>query len=82
MALFLCGVLLVQPKGVRYIPWVYWLTVVLIGMKPRSASDWHLIDKGIDETLTALGASSHQKVDCKKALENLRGIFAKLDMKP
>jgi hypothetical protein len=51
------------------------------GIKPRSASDWHLIDKGIDETLSALRASSPQQTECKKALENLREIFAKLDAK-
>jgi hypothetical protein len=51
------------------------------GLKPRSPSDWHLIDKGIDETLTALRASQPQKSECKKALENLRGIFSKLEAK-
>ena len=49
------------------------------GIKPRAASDWHLIDKGIDKALSALRADSPKQAECKKALTELRGQFEKLE---
>ena len=44
-------------------------------LKPRSPSDWHIIDKGIDEALTALRADTPNQGDCKKTITNLLDIF-------
>lgn len=51
------------------------------GIKPRAASDWHLIDKGIDNSLSALRANSPNLAECKKALADLRGLFERLEDK-
>ena len=51
------------------------------GIKPRAASDWHVIDKGIDQALSALRSSSPKQTDCKKSLADLRIQFEKLEVK-
>ena len=51
------------------------------GIKSRDASDWHLLDKSIDKTLSALRAGSPKKEDCKKSLIDLRTQFEKLEAK-
>ncbi|ANY90765.1 MULTISPECIES: hypothetical protein [Pseudomonas] len=45
------------------------------GIKPRAASDWHLLDKAIDRSLDALRASPPQQADCKAAMETLLKTF-------
>lgn len=38
------------------------------GLKPRSAADWHTIDKTIDAALTALRADAPNQAACRQAL--------------
>jgi hypothetical protein len=45
------------------------------GLKPRDASDWHLIDDAIDKALSALRAGTPSKADCKAAMANLLKTF-------
>ena len=52
------------------------------GLKPRAAGDWHLLDKAIDQALTALRADSPQQVDCNQAMTNLLQTFATLEAQP
>ena len=51
------------------------------GLKHRAASDWHIIDIGIDNALAALRADSSKPSECKKTLTELRGLFEKLEVK-
>ena len=51
------------------------------GLKPRDAANWHVLDKSIDNALTALRASSPQQADCKKAVSELLGTFDSLNPK-
>lgn len=48
------------------------------GLKPRSAADWHLLDKAIDNALTALRTEPPQPADCKIAMTKLLKTFDEL----
>lgn len=41
------------------------------GLKPRSPSDWHIVDGTIDTALKALRATTPNQADSKEALKNL-----------
>lgn len=45
------------------------------GIKPRAASDWHVVDKAIDHALSALRKSSPNQADCKAAMDDLLKAF-------
>lgn len=48
------------------------------GIKPRAASDWHVLDKAIDRALDALRAGQPQQDDCKAAMDALLKAFDNL----
>lgn len=50
------------------------------GIKPRAASDWHLLDKAIDRALDALRSSQPQQADCQAAMDDLLKVFDKLQV--
>ncbi|KAA0942335.1 MULTISPECIES: hypothetical protein [unclassified Pseudomonas] len=45
------------------------------GIKPRAASDWHVLDKAIDRALSALRIDSPNLGDCKAAMDDLLKAF-------
>jgi hypothetical protein len=47
-------------------------------LKPRSAADWHKLDKAIDNTLEALRDKSPDQSRCKKALKELIALMDQL----
>lgn len=51
------------------------------GIKPRAASDWHVLDKAIDRALSALRAGSPKQAECKVAMEDLLKAFDSLQGK-
>ena len=51
------------------------------GLKPRSAEDWHVLDKAIDRALSVLRADNQNQADCKKVMAELLKTFDLLQAK-
>lgn len=51
------------------------------GLKPRAASDWHLLDKAIDHALDALREDTPDQTDCRKKMTDLLNTFDALQTK-
>ena len=51
------------------------------GLKPRAADDWHVLDKAIDKSLSALRADTPSQADCKAAMAALLKAFDTLEGK-
>ena len=51
------------------------------GLKPRSADDWHVLDKAIDHALASLRADTPTQADCKATMDALLKTFDTLQGK-
>lgn len=51
------------------------------GLKPRAADDWHILDKSIDQALSAIRADGPNQADCRKAMSTLLNTFDSLQGK-
>ncbi|MFL9868241.1 histidine kinase [Paraburkholderia fungorum] len=50
-------------------------------LKPRAAADWHIVDKAIDRTLSALRASTPNAAECRQSLIDLLGVMDRMNGK-
>lgn len=51
------------------------------GIKPRAASDWHVLDKAIDRALDALRSNTPSQAECKATMADLLKAFDSLQGK-
>src|SRR5471030_1046767 len=52
------------------------------GIKPRAASDWHVLDKAIDHALDALRSNPAKQNECTAAMGDLLKTFDSMKGKP
>lgn len=51
------------------------------GLKPRAAADWHVIDKAVDQMLTAVRAETPNPAECEKVTAALLATFDSFNAK-